>query len=70
MKPEPFTVRVKAALPAVTLDGEMLDIEGTGLLAGALTLNGRVLEVPLVVVTETLYEPVAAVEAIATVQVA
>jgi hypothetical protein len=31
MKPLPVSVRVKAALPAETLAGEMFEIEGSGL---------------------------------------
>ena len=51
----PFTVRVNAALPAVTLEGEMLDIEGTGLLTVSVAAD----EVPppgaaLLTVMETL----------------
>src|SRR5574340_1183770 len=45
MKPVPLTVRVKAAEPAVALDGESEVSAGTGL-AGAEMVNGSTPEVP------------------------
>ena len=44
MNPVPFTVRVKAAVPAVAVDGDSEVIVGTGL--GAAMVNGEFAEVP------------------------
>ena len=44
MKPEPFTVKVNPALPAVTLLGEMLDSDGVGL--ALVTVRFSVPDVP------------------------
>lgn len=59
----PFTVSVKLPLPAVTEVGEMLVMEGTGLLLVPVTVNTAAVEVPppgvgLVTVTLNVPEPV------------
>ena len=46
MKLLPFTVRVKAGLPAVVLMGEREPAVGTGLLPAAVIVNGKLLDVP------------------------
>ena len=43
-KPDPVAVKVKAAPPALTDNGEMLDSVGTG--GGAVTVNVAPLDVP------------------------
>lgn len=60
-KPAPFTVRVKAAEPAVTLDGESELIVGDALLI----VNEAAFEVPAPgFVTVTLVTPAAAISAV------
>jgi hypothetical protein len=57
IKPEPFTVKVSALPPAVTVDGEMLVITG----AGSVMANGSVLESRLPRLAVTAADPVCAI---------